>query len=117
MPAPIVRAKEIRNLLEREFDMINVFLLAEFSAQLAPDFHAVLIWDGAGFHTAGTLATPANVTLITLPPYSPELNPIENLWHYLRSHYWTGRTARTTTETRSRKRPSRAYSRWGLMRN
>lgn len=71
--------------------VINVFL-AEFSAQLAPDVHAVLIWDGAGFHTAGTLETPANVTLITLPPYSPELNPIENLWHYLRSHFWSNRS-------------------------
>ena len=34
---------------------------------------------------------PANVTLITLPPYSPELNPAENLWHYLRSHHWSNR--------------------------
>jgi transposase len=29
---------------------------------------------------------PDNVSLIELPPYSPQLNPIENLWHYLRSH-------------------------------
>ena len=34
---------------------------------------------------------PTNVSLIQLPPYSPELNPIENLWHYLRSHYWSNR--------------------------
>jgi transposase len=31
------------------------------------------------------------VTLVQLPPYSPELNPIENLWHYLKSHYWSNR--------------------------
>ena len=72
-------------------DVINVFP-AEFSAQLAPDVHAALIRDGAGFHTAETLETPANATLITLPPYSPEPNPIENLWHYLRSHYWSNRS-------------------------
>jgi transposase len=37
------------------------------------------------------LCVPANVTLVQLPPYSPELNPIENLWHYLKSHYWSNR--------------------------
>jgi len=66
-------------------------LLGEFSRQLAPDVQAVLIWDGAGSYTAKALEVPANVSLIRLPPYSPELNPIENLWHYLRSHYWSNR--------------------------
>ena len=50
-----------------------------------------MIWDGAGFHVSGQLKVPANVTLIQLPPYSPELNPIENLWHYLKSHFWSNR--------------------------
>jgi DDE superfamily endonuclease len=72
-------------------DVINVFL-GELSRQLAPDAHAVLIWDGAGFHTSRSLEVPGNVTLVQLPPYSPELNPIENLWHYLRSHYWSNRS-------------------------
>jgi transposase len=71
--------------------VINTFL-GEFSRQLAPDVQAVLIWDGAGFHTSRSLEVPANVTLMGLPPYSPELNPIENLWHYLRSHYWSNRS-------------------------
>jgi transposase len=34
---------------------------------------------------------PENVTIVPLPPYSPELNPVENLWHYLRSHFWANR--------------------------
>ena len=34
---------------------------------------------------------PENITIIRLPPYSPELNPIENLWHYLKSHFWSNR--------------------------
>ena len=46
--------------------------------------HAVLIWDGAGFDTGEDVVVPSNVSLIQLPPYSPELNPVENLWHYLR---------------------------------
>ena len=43
------------------------------------------------FHVSGELKVPANVTIIQLPAYSPELNPIENLWHYLKSHYWSNR--------------------------
>lgn len=35
------------------------------------------------------MTVPANVSVIQLVPYSPELNPVENLWHYLRSHYWS----------------------------
>lgn len=50
-----------------------------------------MIWDQAGFHTANALKVPPNVTLIELPPYAPELNPVENLWHYLRSHFWSNR--------------------------
>ena len=71
-------------------DVINLFL-SEFSRQLAPDVHAALIWDGAGFHTSGSLQVPPNISLLRLPSYSPELNPIENLWHYLRSHHWSNR--------------------------
>jgi transposase len=70
--------------------VVNVFL-QEFSQTLAADAHAVMIWDGAGFHTSKQLRVPENITLVPLPPYSPELNPIENLWHYLKSHYWSNR--------------------------
>ena len=38
--------------------------------------------------------TRSNVSLIQLPPYSPELNPVENLWHYLRAHHWSNRPYR-----------------------
>jgi transposase len=45
---------------------------------------AVMLWDGAGFHSSRQLRVPDNVTVATLPAYSPELNPIENLWRYLK---------------------------------
>ena len=64
--------------------IVNQFL-DQFSRALAPDVYASLIWDGAGFDHARDLKVPANVSLILLPPYSPELNGIENPWHYLRS--------------------------------
>lgn len=70
--------------------IVNLFL-AQFAATLPADVQAVLIWDGAGYHRSGELRCPPNVTLISLPPYSPELNPVENLWHYLRSHHWSNR--------------------------
>ena len=65
--------------------------LEEFSRQLAPGVHAVLLWDNAPYHVSGDLVVPANVSLIGLLPYSPELNPVENLWHYLRAHHWSNR--------------------------
>lgn len=71
-------------------DVVNIFL-QQFSATLADDEHAVTLWDGAGFHTSKRLQVPANITLLQLPPYSPELNPIENLWHYLKSHFGSNR--------------------------
>lgn len=70
--------------------VMNVFL-ERFAATLADDVHAVMIWDQAGFHTGNDVVVPNNMTVIELPPYSPELNPVENLWHYLRSHYWANR--------------------------
>jgi transposase len=70
--------------------IINRFL-QQFAETLDDDVHAVMIWDQAGFHTGNDLKVPGNITLVPLPPYSPELNPMENLWHYLRSHYWANR--------------------------
>jgi transposase len=70
--------------------MVNVFL-RQFAAETNPAVHVVLIWDQAGFHCAGDLQVPPNMTILPLPPYSPELNPVENLWHYLRSHHWSNR--------------------------
>jgi transposase len=71
-------------------EVLNLFL-EQFAKELPAGDHAVLIWDGAGYHTSGDLVVPGNVTLIQLPPYSPELNPVENLWHYLRAHHWSNR--------------------------
>jgi transposase len=61
--------------------------LKAISAQVAPGAHAVLICDGAGWHAKSKdIVVPANVTLVTLPPYSPELNPMENVWQFLRDN-------------------------------
>ena len=69
--------------------------MEEFAKELPQDVHAVMVLDQAGWHTSGLLKVPSHVTLIHLPPKSPELNPAENLWHYLRSHYWSNRFYKT----------------------
>lgn len=60
--------------------------LQEISRHVAPGAHAVLVLDGAGWHGAAALEVPANLTLLPLPPKSPELNPVENVWEYLRQN-------------------------------
>ena len=60
--------------------------LAEISREVTPGAHAVVVPDGAGWHGAGDLAVPDNLTLLPLPRYSPELNPVENVWQYLRQN-------------------------------
>jgi transposase len=70
--------------------VVQVFLDG-LSATIPDGVHVVMVWDGAGYHTAGALRVPANMTLVGLPPYSPELNPVERLWLYLRQHYWSNR--------------------------
>src|SRR5690349_15474434 len=61
--------------------------LSEISSQVAAGAHAVVILDRAGWHRSQGLVVPGNITLLELPPYSPELNPVERIWHYLRSHW------------------------------
>jgi transposase len=65
---------------------MNLFLAA-FAAGLPGDVHAALVLDGAGWHGSRGLVVPANLTLVPLPPYSPELNPVERVWLYLRERF------------------------------
>lgn len=58
-----------------------------FAAHLAPDVHAVLVLDQAGWHGATALRVPETISLVPLPPYSPELNPVERIWLYLRERF------------------------------
>lgn len=69
---------------------MNVFL-ARFGATLADDEHAVMVLDRAGWHTSTSLELPSNVTLAPLPPYAPELNPVERVWLYLREKHLSHR--------------------------
>ena len=67
----------------------------QISKQVAAGAHAVLLLDGAGYHKETALDLPQNITLLPLPSYSPELNPAENIWGYLRGN----KLANTVYET------------------
>ena len=68
---------------------IMVEHLKQISAMTEKSRHAVVIMDGAGWHTNDIAEQFSNVSIIKLPPYSPELNPIEQVWSWLRQHYLT----------------------------
>ena len=71
-------------------DMMQMHLDA-ISEQVGPKRHVVLVLDNAGWHRANGLKIPGNITLLPLPPYTPELNPIERLWHWLKDHEFSNR--------------------------
>jgi len=65
--------------------------LSEISQSVAEDAHVALVLDGAGWHVSHGLKVPENITLVPLPPYSPELNVMETGWLFLKSHYLANR--------------------------
>ena len=65
--------------------------LAEISLAIEPGAHGVLLMDQAGWHTTGNLRWPKNITPILLPSRSPELNPVEQVWQYLRANFLSNR--------------------------
>lgn len=67
-------------------------LFLAHTAHCFPNDYCLLILDGAGWHRAAGLQVPPSMELLTLPPYSPELNPVEHLWDHLRENYLGNRT-------------------------
>ena len=65
--------------------------LDRFCATIAKDEHVAMMLDQAGWHGSNDLVVPANITLIPLPSYSPELNPVERLWLYLKQRFLSHR--------------------------
>ena len=73
--------------------------LEEISCQVTHGSHAVLLLDGAGWHQTGEkLRVPGNISLLQLPSYSPELNPVENIWQFLRQNHLGNRVFESYTD-------------------
>ena len=69
---------------------MNLYL-KDFSKQLPSNVHALMVMDGAGWHSSNDLEIPENVSFLLLPPYSPELNPTELIWRLLRQRKLSNR--------------------------
>lgn len=73
---------------------VNTTCMQVFLDQVAdrhPDEFIVMVLDGAGWHRSAALKVPANMHLLALPPYAPELNPVEHLWDELREKHFHNR--------------------------
>ena len=65
--------------------------LVEIGKAVDPGAHGVVIVDQAGWHMSAKLTIPDNITLLPLPPRSPELNPVENVWQFMRENWLSNR--------------------------
>ena len=71
-------------------DAMQIFL-DQFAATIGADEHVAMVLDRAGWHGANALRVPVNITLVPLPPYAPELNPVERVWLYLKQRFLSHR--------------------------
>lgn len=72
-------------------DQVNAATMSQFLEQVTheyPDEEILMVMDGAGWHRAKQLKIPERMTLLLLPPYSPELNPVEHLWDEIREKFF-----------------------------
>jgi transposase len=74
---------------------MNIFL-GELSRKTKEDL--ILIMDGAGWHKSKNLIVPQNIQIVLLPPYCPELNPVERLWRYIKDNVIRNRVFETLLE-------------------
>ena len=75
-------------------DEMNLHLAA-IGASVQKGHHGVVVLDRATWHRSRDLKIPSNLSLLHLPPYSPELNPMENVYNYLKSNYLSNRVFET----------------------
>ncbi len=72
--------------------------LREISATVAPRAHAIVIVDQAGWQFSKALEIPRNITPMPLPPKSPELNPVENIWQFMRDNWISNRIFKSNVD-------------------
>jgi len=73
-------------------ETMSIFL--QQVAERFPNEHIIMVMDKAAWHTSGKLSLPENISLCFLPPYSPQLNPVEHLWKEIRQNYFSNRIFR-----------------------
>ena len=65
--------------------------LAEIARAIEPAAHAVLLVNRAGWHLSQQMIVPPNISIVPMPPKCPELNPVENIWQYMRGNWLSNR--------------------------
>lgn len=78
--------------------LVNTEAMSVFLAELSKEYPSdriALIMDGAGWHKSTDLKVPENIKIFFLPPYSPELNPVERLWLYIKKHILSNKIYKT----------------------
>jgi hypothetical protein len=81
--AGIVMPKANTEAMQHHLEVISV--------TVEKNCHALIVTDGAAWHSTPKLLIPKNITLLVLPPYSPELNPVEQIWQQLRKSHFSNR--------------------------
>ncbi len=82
---------EIDWMLAAKMDTVTMGSFLGSVSKRHPDEFIIMVVDGAPSHRAGQLIVPENIALVRLPPYSPELNPVEHLWDELREKDFANR--------------------------
>jgi transposase-like protein len=78
-------------MLAAKMDTVTMSSFLASVSKRHPDEFVIMVIDGAPSHRSGQLIIPKNMALVKLPPYSPELNPVEHLWDDLREKYFVNR--------------------------
>jgi len=86
-----IRTGQMDSLILPHVNSACMQLFLDEVAARYPGEHVVMVIDGAGWHRSNTLQSPPNVRLLFLPPYAPELNPIEHVWDELREKFFHNR--------------------------
>lgn len=73
-----------------EVNGVNTTVFQQYLEGLSahkPEEYKIVVIDNAGFHSTKNMTIPDNIRLLRIPPYSPELNPCEQIWQYIKSQY------------------------------
>ena len=76
--------------------------LLDISAAVPQGRHALVVLDGAGWHRSKELECPDNVSMLRLPPYSPELNPVETVFQFLKARHFANQVFETAEEVKEK---------------
>jgi transposase len=89
---------QVDSLILPQVDTVCMQLFLDEIAHRYPDEKLVMVLDNAGWHLGKGLEVPKNMRLLSLPPYSPELNPMENIWEDLREKSFHNKTFKDLDE-------------------